>query len=274
MPKGRIKNSACGHKDAGKSKESRAKVPATEVRDALIEGGKVVHGLTVGPHLSSLLFWTNAPQPDPIFTPFYRRALAGDLQALVEFYRKHGTAPSEAFFQCIGYLATAGSSEDIKVVEKIMRINARGGPPKSSVAKRDSMRNWEQSVLPVAQAASRWISEQRRPERQPRNVPSGREQLWNNYLQQNMLPKKSTAFSAILTNFGHDATAPARKNHYVKLTQKELRVQHRDFQRFITSVSLSHGVIPKPLFFMLAQTTPQRLSPSVAVRRFVQKIVA
>jgi hypothetical protein len=228
-----------------------------------------------GPQLSSFIFWNDPPQPDPLFAPFYRRALTGDPQALVDFYRRHGNdLGGGAFFQCIGYLAAAGSPQEMKVVEKIMRINARGGPPKSSVAQRESIRTWEQRVLPMAQAARKWLSEQRRADGHLRNIPSGREQLWNNYLRQNITAKDSAVFPALLANFGHDGTAPVGNNHYMTLTPKESRAQQRDSQRFITSVALSHGVIPKPLFFMLAQTTPQRLSSSIAVRRFVEKIVA
>jgi hypothetical protein len=274
MPNGRKKRSARNHKAADKNKATQAKVPAAKVTDLVIEGGKVVQGMIVGPQISSFLFWNDPPQPDPLFAPFYRRAVTGDFQALVDFYRQHGhDLGGGAFFQCIGYLAALGSPQEMKVVEKIMGINARGGPLTSTVAKRGSIREWEHRVLPIAQAARKWISEQPRAGGQPWNVTSGREKLWSDYLREKIRPKDSAAFSSLLTNFSRDGTETVGNNHRAALTPKESRVQQRESQRFITSLALSHGVIPKPLFFMLAQTTPRRLSSSTAVRRFVEKIV-
>ena len=46
---------------------------------------------------------------------------------MVDFYRKHGLNPGAAFYQCIGYLAARGSTEETKeIVQKIISINRRG----------------------------------------------------------------------------------------------------------------------------------------------------
>jgi len=250
-----------------------------------LQAGKIESGFFSGPHLSSFWFWHNPPDPGPDFAPFYRRALSGDLRALLDFYRTHGTNPGAAFYQCIGYLAAGGSAEEAKIVQKIASINLRGGPQRSGWAKRESVREWEMRLLPPAQFAAEWISQQRKGTPAGRHRPLNRERLWQEYVDHALHPATpgirqylesgidaQREFKPIyrISDSGHSS----RKEHRAPvLSHGESKARERGMRSHITELGLAHGIIPKELFLELARTTPTPVSPSVAVRRFAQKSV-
>jgi hypothetical protein len=231
------------------------------------------------------LFWPNPPNPDPDFAAFYERAMSGDLGALVEFYRARGSNPGAAFYQCIGYLAARGSAEEAKTVRKILSINLGGGPQLSGSAKRELVREWEKRLLPPAQLAANWISQQRMKERAQNCRRLNREQLWQEYLDQNLHPatheirqhleRGIEAQERIQPQYriSDSAKSSRKKLRALALTPGETKARKRGIRNYITKNWLAYGIIPNELFLELARTTPSRLSPSIAVRRFGRKLV-
>ena len=250
-----------------------------------LQGGRIESGFFSGPHFSSFWLWPDPPDPDPDFAPFYRRAISGDFRALVDFYRVRGTSLGTAFFQCIGYLAACGSAEEAKAVQKIISINLRGGPQKSGPAKKESVLEWERQLLPPAQLAAKWISQQRERDRAEKHPPFTRERFWQKYLDQNLNPATPRARQhvdgVVDAQIGTQpsyrvAVSPqssGKKPRGLVLSRDEMRARERGIRNHTTMVALGHGIIPKELFLELAQTTPRPLSPSVAVRRFARKLV-
>ena len=250
-----------------------------------LQGGRIQSGFFSGPHLSSFWLWPNPPDPDPEFAPFYRRAISGDFRALVDFYRVRGTSPGTAIFQCLGYLAACGSAEEAKIVQKIIGINLRGGPQRSGRAKNESVREWERRLLPSAQLAAEWISQQREGDRAENHPPLTREQLWQKYVDQNLNPVTPGIRQHIESGFDPQvgrqpsyrisvsSQSSRKQSRPLVLSKGEIRAGERDIRNHTTMVALGHGIIPKELFLELAQTTPRPLSPSVAVRRFARKLV-
>jgi hypothetical protein len=247
-----------------------------------MHGGKIESGFFSGPHLPSFWLWANPPDPDPVFAPFYRRAVSGDLGALVEFYCAHGLNPGAAFYQCVGFLAACGSAEETnKTVQKIISINRRGGPQGSGFGKNVLVREWERRLLRPAQSAALWIS-RNRAESHPL---SNRERLWQEYADLYLHPTTPGIRQHLESGIdGLDGTQPiyrisdsahsSRKElRALVLTQDEIRARRRSIRNHITEVGLAHGIIPKELFCELARTAPTPLSPSVAVRRFARKLV-
>lgn len=239
-----------------------------------LQAGKIESGLFFGPHLPSFWFWSNPPDPD--FAPFYRRALSGDLRALVDFYRTRGSDRSPAFYQCIGFLAACGSAEEAKTVQQILSINLRGGPQRTGSTTAESVRNWEELLLPPAQLTANWISQQRMKDRAENCLSLNRERLWQEYVDQN----SSSATPGIRQHLDSGIEAqeriqplyrilesanPSRKQlRALVLTLGETNARKQDIRKHITEIALAHGTIPKELLLELARTTPTRLSPSVA----------
>ena len=254
-------------------KKVRPRVAAQPIAEFELQGGKIVRGSFIGSYLPSLWFWNNPPEPDERFAPTYRRAISGDLQALVEFYRRHGTQPGDAFYKCIGYLAAAGGPQELKVVRKIMSINRRGGPPASGFAKRQLARDWEKRLLVPAQWADKWIWQQRQAEQKQGNVRLSRTELWKKYLSESLdRTVPADLYGQILNEFGLPKPPPQEQIRILKLTEKELRARDRGILQYVTAIYLAHGIVPKSLFFTLAQSCPSHLPPSVAVRRFAWKL--
>jgi hypothetical protein len=247
-----------------------------------MQGGKIESGFFSGPHLPSFWFWTNPPDPDPDFAPFYHRAVSGDLGALVDFYCAHGLNPGAAFYQCVGFLAACGSAEETnETVQKIISINRRGGPQRSGFGKNELVRKWERRLLPPAQSAAVWISRNRAESHPHLN----RERLWQEYADHYLHPATPGIRQHLESGIdGQDGTQPIyrisdsahssrKKLRALVLTQDEIKARGRSIRNYITEVGLAHGVIPKELFFELARTIPTPLSPSVVVRRFARKLV-
>ena len=261
------------------------KEPAQPNSEFELRGGKITSVSFFGPHIPSLWFWSDPPDPDEQFAPFYRRAVSGDLNAFVDFYREHGLGPHSAFYQCVGYLAAHGSVEETKIVQKIITINLRGGPRTSGSAKQGLVRDWEKRLLPPAQFAAEWISQQREMNCKENNRPVNREATWQRYADQNLNPAspgiRQHIDSASSWEVGSqpsyrisDSCNPsANKPRAMELTIKERKAAQRSGRNHITSIALAHGIIPKELFFDLARTTPEPLPPSAAVRRFARKLV-
>jgi hypothetical protein len=250
-----------------------------------LQAGKIESGFFSGRHLSSFWFWPNPPDPDPDFAPFYQRAISGDLRALVDFYRTRGSNPSAAFYQCIGFLAACGSAEEAKTVQKIISINRRGGPQRSGSATAESVRNWEKLLLPPAQLAASWISQQRMKSSANNRLPLNRERLWQEYLDQNLHPATQGIRQHIesgieaqeriqpLYRISDSANSSRKQLRPLDLSPGEIKAGKRGIRKHITEIGLAHGTIPRELFLELARTAPARLSPSVAVRRFARKLV-
>ena len=264
-----------------KSKKELAR-PISEFE---LEGGKITGGSFSGPHIPSLWFWSDPPDPDAHFAPFYRRAVSGDLTAFVDFYRAHGLNPRAAFYQCVGYLAAHGSLEETKIVQTIITINLRGGPRTSSSAKQVSVREWEKRLLPPAQFAAAWIPQQREVNLNQSNRPVNREALWHRYMDQNLNPVSSGFRQHIDSasnwevgsepsyRISHSGNPSGNKPRATELTKNERKAAQRSVRNHITSIALAHGIVPKELFFDLARTTPKSPPPSAAVRRFARKLV-
>ena len=258
------------------------KEPAQPNSEFELRGGKITSGSFFGPHIPSLWFWSDPPDPDEQFAPFYRRAVSGDLNAFVDFYRVRGLSSHAAFYQCVGYLAAHGSVEEAKIVQKIITINLRGGPRTSGSAKQVLVREWEKRLLPPAQFAAAWISQQREVNRKANNRPVSREALFQSYMDQNLNPGSirqhiDNASSWEVTQPSYrisDSGNPsANKPRAMELTTNERKAAQRGARNYITSIALAHGIIPKEFFFDLARTTPEPLPPSAAVRRFARKLV-
>jgi hypothetical protein len=277
------------HSDKTKRRSRTAKKRAMPSSNAqfLLQGGKIASGFFSGSHLSSLWLWSSPPNPDPHFAPFYQRALSGDLGAFVDFYHKRGLDPGAAFYQCIGYLAARGSAEETKeIVQKIISDNLRGGPQRSASAKKDSVREWEKRLLLQAQLAGKWISQQRKREGAEDHPPLSRDRLWQKYVDQNLNPATPGIRQHIESGF--DAQAGSQPTYRISVSGHSspkkprapvsaiggMRARQRAIRNHNTTVALGHGIIPKELFFELAQTTPRSLPPSVAVRRFARKLVS
>jgi len=264
-----------------KSKKERAR-PISEFK---LEGDKITGGSFSGPHIPSLWFWRDPPDPDEHFAPFYRRAVSGDLTAFVEFYRAHGLNPRAAFYQCVGYLAAHGSLEETKIVQTIISINLRGGPRTSSSAKQVLVREWEKHLLPSAQIAAAWISQQRGVLPKGSTRPMSREALWQGYIDQYLNPASSgirqhidsasswEASSQRSYRISHSGNPSGNKPRVMELTRNERKAAQRSARNRITSIARAHGIVPKELFFDLARTTPESPPPSAAVRRFARKLV-
>jgi len=264
-----------------KSKKELAR-PISEFE---LQGGKITRGSFSGPHFPSLWIWSDPPDPDEHFAPFYRRAVSGDLSAFVDFYRAHGLSPRAAFYQCVGYLAAHGSAEETKIVQKIININLRGGPQTSSSAKQVLVREWEKRILPPAQFAAAWISQQRKVNPKESNRPVSREALWQRYMDQNLNPASPGIRQHIDSASGwevcsqpsyrisHSGNPSGNKPRAMELTTNERKAAQRSVLNYITSIALARGIVPKELFFDLARTTPKSPPPSAAVRRFARKLV-
>jgi hypothetical protein len=264
-----------------KSKKELAR-PISEFE---LQGGKITRGSFSGPHFPSLWIWSDPPDPDEHFAPFYRRAVSGDLSAFVDFYRAHGLSPRGAFYQCVGYLAAHGSAEETKIVQKIININLRGGPRTSSSAKQVLVREWEKRILPPAQFAAAWISQQRKVNPKESNRPVSREAMWQRYMDQNLNPAspgiRQHIDSASSWEVGsqpsyrisHSGNPSGNKPRAIELTTNERKAAQRSVLNYITSIALARGIVPKELFFDLARTTPKSPPPSAAVRRFARKLV-
>jgi hypothetical protein len=250
-----------------------------------LQGGKITRGSFSGPHIPSLWFWSDPPDPDEHFAPFYRRAVSGDLSAFVDFYRAHGLGSHAAFYQCVGYLAAHGSAEETKIVQQIISINLRGGPRTSSSAKQVLVREFEKHLLPPAQIAAARISQQRGVIPNESNRPVSREALWQRYMDQYLNPASPgirqyidsasswEAGSQPNYRISHSCNPSANKPRAMELTTNERKAAQRSVRNHITSIALAHGIIPKELFFDLARTTPKSPPPSAAVRRFARKLV-
>jgi hypothetical protein len=264
-----------------KSKKERAR-PISEFE---LEGGKITGGSFSGPHIPSLWFWRDPPDPDEHFAPFYRRAVSGDLTAFVEFYRAHGLNPRAAFYQCVGYLAAHGSLEETKIVQTIISINLRGGPRTSSSAKQVLVREWEKRLLAAAQFAAAWISQQREVNPKESNRSVSRDAIWQRYMDQNLSPV-SPGIRQHIDNasswevgsqpsyrISHSGNPSGNKPRAMELTRNERKAAQRSVRNYITSIALARNIIPKELFFDLARTTPESPPPSAAVRRFARKLV-
>ena len=269
-----------------KSRGAQKKAMPTSTAEFRLQGGKIESGFYSGPHPSSFLFWTDPPDPDLDFAPFYQRAVSGDLGALVDFYRRHGLNPGAAFYQCIGYLAARGSAEETKeTVQKIISINRRGGPHRSSSAKNESVREWERRLFPQTKSAAKWLHQRRQTENAQGLIPLNREQLWLQYLEDNL--RLATPGIRQHIESGYEALEPAQPIYRTStlgrstpknpqpllLTPGEKRARKRSIRDHATTIALANGVIPKDLFLELAQTAPNPISPSVAVRRLARKLV-
>ena len=257
---------------------------ARPIVEFALQGGKITSGSFSGPRIPSLWFWSDPPDPDEHFAPFYRRAVSGDLSAFVDFYRAHGLSSRAAFYQCVGYLAAHGSVEEAKIVQKIISINLRGGPRTSSPAKQVLVRELEKHLLPPAQIAAAWISQKRGVIPKESNRPMSREALWQGYMDQNLNPAspgiRQHIDSASSWEVGsqpsyrisHSGNLSGNKPGAMELTTNERKVAQRSVRNHITSIALAHGIVPKELFFDLARTTPESPPPSAAVRRFARKL--
>jgi hypothetical protein len=231
----------------GKRKNRRSGTPTLAVGHVQMEGGRVVVlGSTFGPYPPSLWFWNDPPTPDPRFAPFYARAAAGDTHALLDYYRLHWSDPGAAFYQSIGYLAARGNVQEVKVIREIMRINQRGGPQTFSDARRESARNLAKRLLPIAQTASSWISQQRKADQRHGHSFSSREVLWQKYVDENAGGETpATLRKQLLNEFGPQKETPPDQARAVRLTNKELRAQQLSNLRFIASMYFSRGLVPK-----------------------------
>jgi hypothetical protein len=148
------------------------------------------------------------------------------------------------------------------------------------------VRNWERRLLPPAQLAASWISQQRMNSRANNRHPLNRERLWQEYVDQNLRPATPgirqrlesgiEAQERIQPLYRISETAdPLRKQlRALVLTPGETDARKRGIRKHITQIALAHGTIPKELFLELARTTPTRPSSSVAVRRFARKLAS
>jgi hypothetical protein len=256
-----------------KRKYRRSDVPTLAVGQVQMEGGRVALGSTVGPYPPSLWFWNHPPTPDVRFAPFYQHAASGDPQALVDFYRKYSADPGDAFYQTIGYLAAKGNLRELNAIQKIMRINQRGGPRATSAARRESAKILEKLRLPLVQEARKWILEQRGSDQTHGRRPASREELWERYLDEHLgAAAPAELRQSLLNGPGPQQLPPRRLIRALRLTRKELQAQVRTNLRYISGMYFSRGMVPKSLFFDLARSTPHRISPSIAVRRLAEKI--
>jgi len=177
------------------------------------------------------------------FEPFYRRALNGDLQALVEYLKESwGRADlGPAFYQCLGYLAAKGFPEHVRIVKAILNIHATGGPWKKTPAKRAIYEHWnkiftQQTVKDFDRAG------------RPMLGPSVAEEI-SNWLR---------ATRTRLQESGEAATRHDLWRAYVaeRLPALDARTNRTNPYR--------KGL--RELFWLLAQTQP-RVSPSQAARK-------
>lgn len=205
---------------------------------------KAPHPLAVRPAQSEI---------DERFAPYYERALSGDVEALVEYYKEFAWVEPDlgsAFYECLGYSATGPFPAQHRVVRKIMKL---GVPLEDTNAKKKTYQSWKVTILPVAQAAKSWI---RRARTNQENL--SRNQLWRAYwceevpgLKPDQQRKRREQLSRVFDELEIDDSLPL------------ITVLHK---------CLAWNKIPKKLFFALAQRKPT-IPPSQAVRRFVCELV-
>lgn len=206
---------------------------------------KARHPLAVRPAQSEI---------DERFAPYYERALSGDVEALVEYYKEFAWFEPDlgsAFYECLGYLATSPFPAQHRVVRKIMKL---GVPLEDTITKKKIYQSWKDTILPVAQAAKSWI----RRARASKEEPVTRGQLWREYwfeevsdLEPHHQRQRRKTLSCVLTELDSNSSLPVIA---------------------VLNKCLPWGKIPKELFFTLAQTKPT-IPASQAVRRLVCNLV-
>ncbi len=166
------------------------------------------------------------------FRPFYERALKGELQALVEYYKEswHRDDLGSAFYQCLGYFAAKSFPQHVKIVESVLRINKTGrGTFNQRPAKLAVYRNWNETYRRSAKGIRKWLKAKRR-KLDTEGLVLTRQELWRAYTKDN-LPELDEA------DVGKD-----------------------DYHRGL-----------RELFRLLAQSNP-RLTPSIAARAVACRI--
>ena len=205
---------------------------------------KAPHPLAVRPAQSDI---------DERFAPYYERALSGDVEALVEYYKEFAWVEPDlgsAFYECLGYLATGPFPAQHRVVRKIIKL---GVPLDTTVAKKRIYKSWAHTVLPMARAAKKCIRQAR-----TNQEDLSRNQLWRAYwceeipdLKPDQQRKRREQLSRVFDELEIDDSLPL------------ITVLYK---------CLAWNKIPKKLFFALAQRKPT-IPPSQAVRRFVCELV-
>jgi hypothetical protein len=182
------------------------------------------------------------------FKPFYQRALNGDLEALVDYFKESwGRADlGPAFYQCLGYLTAKGFPEHVRAVKAILHVHATGG-------------SWEKPPAKLA------IYEH-----------------WNKKFTRQIVTSFDNAGGPVLgpslAGEISDWLATARKR---LVEAGEIRRRHDLWRAYIaeklpsldvrTSQTSPYHKALKELFLLLAQTQP-RISPSQAARKVACKI--
>ncbi len=221
-----------------------------------VDGGRYFHEpghveVTVGHHGGDP--WS-LPKPQSIpsqeFKPYLDRVLRGELEALVEFYRNSTNPRHGAFHECVGWLATSPWPEHRRFVRKIMRSGLFTG----SLLQKETFDYWYRWLLPLAKVAKKWVRNR------VRNQASwNRNQTWVEYFSQRVRPPGL-----------HEKVCPESGHIHVSLNERnELLAQDESRKPPHASCYVGFRVVPKKLFFLLAEDQGAKWRPSHAVRQYM-----
>jgi hypothetical protein len=202
------------------------------------------------------------PRPEHLgFQPYYQRFLDGDIRAIEEYYNEN-SRPNASFYELIGRLFFLRHHRVVKDllagIEHATKITA-------VEFKRPAYVYWYDLLLPLCQSARKFIREGRRS-----FLNANRNKLWRDYFSK--LPNDNQAElcgwleryteASVRSDLGSQGY---RGKTLQSMTRSEFHGEKVD--RFSRS-----GLVSPEIFFDLAKTHPNPLTPAVVARRYASWI--